>query len=310
MNIVFMGTSLFALPALESLYEHENVLAVYTKKDKPRNRGMKVIPGEIKAFAEEHNIPVRTPAKFNNEEINYLKHLAPDLIIVVSYGLKIPQDVLNIPKYGTINAHASLLPKYRGSSPINAAILNGEKESGVTIFFLNEDWDAGDILISEKIKIEDDETAESLWEKLRFLSAKLLIKAVQVLEKKVYKPVPQNHSDATFAYKIKKNDAEIDWSKSAQEIERMVRAYYSWPIAYTYLNGKVLKIHKADILEKDFDVSPGTVVRVNKKEGIIIACGKGALILKEIQLEGKKKIDVASFLNGYKLSEGDRIGIK
>ncbi|TYB30329.1 MAG: methionyl-tRNA formyltransferase [Candidatus Mcinerneyibacterium aminivorans] len=306
MNIVYMGNSGFAAPSLKKLNQEFNIQAVYTKPARRCGRGMNLKKGKIEKLANKFGIDIRTPHKFDEKEKNYLEKLNPDLIVVVCYGLKIPKYILDIPAYFTINAHASLLPEYRGASPINKVILEGEEKSGITVFKLNEKWDAGDIINKYEIDIEEDETAESLWEKLRHLAADALINSINNIKRGSYSLTPQDDSRATYAHKIRKKDAKIDWNKSVERIERMVRAYYSWPIAYTYLNGKRLKVYKVEIEKKDTNKENGKVVEINRDRGIGVSAEDGIVYLKEIQPAGKRKMNFQDFINGYDIKEGQK----
>ncbi len=309
MRLVFMGTSLFAEPSLRALDENHEVLAVYTAPEKPAGRGMKIKPGEVKDYADNAGIEVRMPLRLDNTETEYIKGLTPDVIVVVSYGLKIPAGILAIPPSGVINAHASLLPRHRGASPVNAAVIAGDRESGVSVFLLNEEWDAGDVILREKMTLDADETASSLWEKLRHLSAAALLKALESLEM-ADGGTPfekQDESKVTYAWKIKREDALIDWSEDAQSIERKIRGYYGWPVAYTYFEGRTLKIQQAACETKDSGAAPGTVVSADEN-GIHVACGKGVLRITRLQLQCKRAMDCRDFLNGNRIKKGAVLG--
>lgn len=308
MKIVFMGTSEFAVPSLKELNQNYDIKAVYTKKDKKSGRGMKLKEGKVKKAAKSLSIPVRTPTKLDKEEIEYINNLNVDLIAVICYGLKIPETILNLPKKFVINAHASLLPKYRGASPINKAVIEGDKKTGVTVFKLNRDWDAGDILFKYSLDITKKETASSLWERLRHLSAYALSDSIEKIKQNDYSLTPQDHEKATFAYKIDKDDVEIDWSKTVDKIEREIRGYFAWPIAFSFLEGKRLKIYSVKKEKKNMNKKPGEIVDINKNKGIGVAAGDGLIYLKEIKLAGKRKMNYKDFLNGYDLKEGVKLG--
>lgn len=304
MRLIFMGTSEFALPALERLAGEHEVAAVFTKADKPAHRGMKVKKGVIKAWAAEHGIPVFTPSRLETFEAARCREIAPDCIVVVSYGLKIPREILDIPPLGAVNAHASILPKYRGSSPVNAAVLNGEKKSGVTVFRLNEEWDAGDILLTKEITLDERETASSLWDKLRRLSAEALSETLNSMDE--ITPLPQEEGKATFAVKISKEDARISWESEALEIDRYVRGYFSWPGAFTTLEGKTVKILGGRPADEEHNAAPGTILGVDPDKGIKVACGKGVFYITELQMECKRAMSFKDFLNGCPLCAGER----
>lgn len=309
MNVIFMGTSLFALPVLEMLVrEKYNVVAVYTKPDKPHDRGMKVIEGEIKHYAVEQGLTVRTPDKLHAEEREMIASLHPDCIVVVSYGLKIPRSILDIPRFGAVNAHASLLPKYRGAAPIQAAILNGEKETGITVFRLTEEWDAGDVIAEDRLTIGEHERGGELWERLRHLAPVTMLKALQAFATNSAMCIPQDHTHATFAHKITKEDGHIHWDNSAVCIERLVRAYYPWPMAHTHLGKVFVKIHAVTYEATSRRERPGSVFAIDCEKGIGVVCGEGVLYISELQFEGKRKMHFRDFLNGHQLKPGDRFG--
>ncbi len=301
MNIVFMGTPDFAGESLKALYnEKYNISAVFTKPDMPVGRKHIMTPPEVKVIANELNIPVFQPTTLKDgEALKILQQLNPDLIVVVAYGKILPKEILDLPKYGCINVHASLLPKYRGASPIQWAIVSGEKVTGVSTMYLNEGMDTGDILLTEQTEIGENETAETLWDRLAVLGASLLIKTVKGLEENTITPIKQDETQATYAPIIKKSDGLIDWSKSAFEINCKIRGLHNWPVAFTKLGGKMLKIFSADILEKSGKA--GEVLE--SKNEFIVACGKNALKINELQLEGSKRMKTEDFLRGKKIDE-------
>lgn len=310
MRIVFMGTPDFSVPALQSIIENgHEVVAVVTQPDKPKGRGKAVLFPPVKERALEHNIPVYQPVKVREESyVNILKELKPDAIVVVAFGQILPKNILEIPKYGCINIHASLLPKYRGAAPIHWSIINGEVETGVTTMLMDVGLDTGDMLLREVCKIEKKETAGSLHDKLSEIGSKLIIETLKGLEAGTIKAEKQDDSQSTYVKTIEKSLGKIDFSKSAKAIECQIRGLNPWPSAYTYLDGKMLKIWDADVMDSstvDFDVdgSDGTILSV-EKNGILVKTGEGILTLKEIQLEGKKRMEVESFLRGYTIEKG------
>lgn len=308
MKIIFMGTPEFAVPSLKALTESEDeVIAVVCQPDKPVGRKRELHKPLTKQFAESRNISVLQPAKIRNNEkfLNELKQLAPDLICVAAYGKILPKEVLDLPVYGCINVHSSLLPKYRGAAPINWAIINGESRTGVTTMLMDEGMDTGDILLIEETNITADDTSETLTKRLSEIGAELLIKTIDELKQEGLNPIKQSDSEATLAPILKKEHGEIDWSKSATEIRNQIRGLLPWPVAYTNLNGKMLKIFSADVSEKSGD--PGVVLEASKSI-LRIACGSGSLDLKELQLEGNKKMEIRSFLAGRKIESGMRLG--
>ena len=309
MKIVFMGTPDFAVGALEALVEagHE-VVAVVTQPDKPKGRGKEMQQTPVKACALKHNIEVFQPVKIKTPEaVEVLKGYGADLFVVAAFGQILSKEILDMPKFGCVNIHASLLPKYRGAAPIQWAILDGEKETGVTIMQMNEGLDTGDMLTKVIVPIEDTDTGESLFEKLAEAGAKLLIETIPQIEAGTLHPEAQDDSLSTYAKMIKKEMGLIDWKKEAVVLERLVRGMNSWPSAYTHFNGKTLKVWEAGVELKEAKAEPGTVVEVTKNS-IKVRTGQDLLVLKQIQLEGKKRMDVASFLLGYKVEVGTVLG--
>ena len=301
MNIVFMGTPDFAEESLRALVgAGYNVTAVFTKPDMPVGRKHILTPPEVKVAAEELGIEVYQPNSLKNDEsYQILKELNPDLIVVVAYGKLLPKNILDLPKYGCINVHASLLPKYRGASPIQWSIVCGEEETGVSTMLLDEGMDTGDILLSSAVKIGERETAEELWNRLMVLGGELLVKTVEGLENGSIEPIPQNEAEATYATIIKKTDGMIDWSKSAFEIDCKIRGLHAWPVAYTKTDNKMLKIFFAEIIN-DVKEPFGKVLSGDKE--LVVACGEGALKITELQLEGSKRMKTEDFLRGKKIT--------
>ena len=309
MKIVFMGTPDFAVGALEALVEagHE-VVAVVTQPDKPKGRGKEMQQTPVKVCAIKHNIEVFQPVKIKTAEaVEVLKGYGADLFVVAAFGQILSKEILDMPKFGCVNIHASLLPKYRGAAPIQWAILDGEKETGVTIMQMNEGLDTGDMLTKVIVPIEDTDTGESLFDKLAEAGAKLLVETIPQIEAGTLNPEPQDDSLSTYAKMIKKEMGLIDWKKDAIVLERLVRGMNSWPSAYTHFNGKTLKIWEAGVEVSEEKAVPGTVVEVNKNS-IKVQTGQDLLVLKQIQLEGKKRMDVAAFLLGYKVEAGTVLG--
>ncbi|MDD5341188.1 MAG: methionyl-tRNA formyltransferase [Patescibacteria group bacterium] len=299
-KIIFMGTPDFGLPVLKYLIEQTNVVAAVTQPDKKVGRSQTLTPSPIKRFAIEKNIPVFQPeqVKANSEFIKQIKDLNPDLIVVVAYGFILPKAILGIPKFGAINIHASLLPKYRGASPIQSAILNGDEETGVSLMLLDEAMDHGPILAQKKVKILPYDDFESLHDKLAGLGSELLMETLPDYLAGKIQGKKQKDAEATYCQLIKKEDGKIDWNKPAIEIERQVRAFNPWPGAFTNWEGKNLKILKSEVHELE-QVSRvvGEVYEVNNV--LKVQCGRGQLELIELQLEGKNKMSAKEFLNGY-----------
>lgn len=300
-KIVFMGTPDFALPSLLSLIEDQEfeVMAVVTQEDKKIGRRQEIIPPPVKQLALKHNIPVFQPGKIkgNMEFSNLMKELKPDIFVVAAYGQILPGSLLEIPKHGAVNVHASLLPKYRGASPIEAALLNGDNETGVTIMKMTPELDAGDILDIAKLTIEPEDNAETLTVKLSILGGKILPYVLKDMAENAVHPIPQNESKATFCHKIQKNDGMADLhSLTAEEISNRVRAYTPWPSTFLIIEGKRLKLIEIDI-DRDSRLNPGEVEDIGKT-GVAIGTKHGAIIPKKVQLEGKKPMTIQEFLAG------------
>jgi len=309
MKVLFMGTPDFAVSTLNEIVSagHE-VIGVVTQPDKVKGRGGKVGFPEVKEVALKLNLPVYQPVKVKEPEfIVKVRELKPEVIVVAAFGQILPKEILDIPPYGCINVHASLLPKYRGAAPIQAAIINGEKETGVTIMHMDVGLDTGDIILQEKIPISEDETGGSLHDKLASLGAKLLVRALEQLKNGTALRIPQDNSQATYAKMLDKEMGNIDFTKPAQYIERLIRGLNPWPSAYTKLNGKTLKLWKAGVKEMASAAKPGEVVEVNK-DSIVVMTGKDALVIYELQLEGKKRLPAEEFLRGYRIENGIVLG--
>ena len=310
MRIVYMGTPDFAVPALEKIVEQGwDVPLVITKPDRPASRGHKIQQCEVKKRALALGLMVETPQKVKNnpELVAALKEIAPDFIVVAAYGKILPQEILDIPRYGCINIHGSLLPKYRGAAPIQRAVLNGEAESGITIMYMVEACDAGDILTQQSISLVH-KTSEQAFEELSLLGAQLLVDSLPKIASGQLDPTPQDASLATHAPMIEKSEGEIDWNKSAKSLESHVLGMYSWPIAYTFWQGENLKVHAAKALDEQTSASPGCVVS-SGKDGIAVACGDGGvLLLQRVQLPGGKAMDAGAFLLGHTVEKGMLLG--
>ena len=309
LRIVFMGTPAFACPSLQRLIERgDEILAVVTQPDRPKGRGQQLMPPPVKVMAEQHGIPVMQPPKVRVPEfIEIMKELSPDLIVVVAFGQILPKGLLDIPHYGCINVHASLLPRYRGAAPINWCIINGETETGVTTMQMDVGLDTGDMLIRTTIPIDPDEDASSLHDRLAVTGAETLAETLDLLADNKLHPEKQDDALSCYAPMLKKDDGRIDWIKGAESIRNMVRGMAPWPGAFTYLDGNTLKICHA-ALGRDSG-SPGTVLRV-ERSGLEVACGSGSIIIEELQLEGRKRLTAAQFLSGYIIEPGIVLGIK
>jgi methionyl-tRNA formyltransferase len=301
LRIIFMGTPEFAVPSLDLLYkEGYDIVGVVTAPDKPAGRGMKLSESEVKKYAVANNLKVFQPEKLKHPDfIEQLRELNADLQVVVAFRM-LPELVWNMPPLGTINLHASLLPQYRGAAPINWAIINGEKETGVTTFKLQHEIDTGNILLQEKIKITDDETAGSLHDKMKALGAKVLLRTVQQLHNGTFQEHPQRHSSKLCpAPKIFPEDCKINWNQEVAEINNFIRGLSPYPTAFTFLNGKKLKIFSAEIEQFSGLDIPGNFI-TDRKSYLKFAARDGYISVKELQLEGKKRMRVADFLRGWR----------
>ncbi len=307
MKVVFMGTPDFAVNTLAAIIEagHE-VAAVVTQPDKARGRSGELKMPPVKELAVEHNLKVYQPVKIKDSDMEeVLREINPDVIVVVAFGQILPKSILELPKYGCVNVHASLLPKYRGAAPIQWAVIDGEEYSGVTTMQMDVGVDTGDMLMVEKYKLAEDETGGSLFERLAVLGAKLLVKTLDGLENGTIIPVKQGEG-ATHAAKLDKQTGLIDFSKSAVEIERLIRGLNPWPSAYTGLNGKTIKIWKASV-DKDGKAGAGEIYSVDKNT-FSVGTAEGGLVISEVQLEGKKRMSVHDFLLGTNIETGTILG--
>lgn len=311
LKVLFMGTPDFAVPTLEALCNSDyEVIGVVTQPDKPKGRGKSVQMTPVKECALKYDIPVFQPIKIREEEnVAKLEELDIDFMVVVAFGQILPKSILDIPKYGCINVHSSLLPTYRGAAPIQWTIINGESKTGITTMFMDEGIDTGDILLQEETPIYDDETGGSLHDRLADMGAKLLIKTLDGLKAGTIKRIKQDDSKSNYVGMLNKNMGKMDFTKSALELERLVRGLNPWPSAYTSLKGKMFKIWEAKAIEdadKYQDVQGGTIVEINKSS-IIVKTSKGLLELFEVQLEGKKRMLVEDFLRGYQVKVGEQL---
>ena len=337
MRIVFMGTPDFAKESLEALYNNNyEILAVVTNPDKPKGRGMKMISSPVKEFAEEKKLKILQPLKVKNNEkfINEIKDLKPDLLCVVAYGKILPKELLEIPKYGAINVHGSLLPKYRGAAPIQWAVLNGDKETGITTMFMDEGMDTGDMILKEKVEIGENETTGELWDRLSKTGAKLLVKTVEKIDSIKNKEiknleeikdligVEKQGNEYTLAPMLNKDMAKIDWKKDSKQIKNLVRGLNPIMGAYCFLKDKKIKIWKVqEISLKDLKIKynipkeeeekikkaeAGTIIIADTKKGLFVKTSEGMTEILELQGENAKKMDSKSFLNGNKIHVGEK----
>jgi len=305
MKIIFMGTPDFAVGTLKALIESEHeVCAVVTQPDKQKGRGKVLQATPVKEIAAEAGIPVYQPRRVKEPEfLQVLDEIRADVIVVVAFGQIIPKEMLNMKPYGCINVHASLLPKYRGAAPIQWAVIQGEKESGVTTMQMDEGLDTGDMLLQAVIPLEKKETGGSLYDKLKQEGAELLMQTLEGLQNGSIMARKQGETTTEYAKMLKKEMGLIDWNKDAIEIERLIRGLNPWPSAFTHFNGKTLKIWQADVMEGKTGKQPGTIMGIFK-DSIQVQTGNGVLSLRELQIEGKKRMDAGAFLRGYQIKEG------
>ncbi len=306
-----MGTPDIAVPTLHALREagHE-VCLVITQPDRPRGRGRKCVPCAVKCAAEEAGLPITQPERVGEEECcALLRRLQPDAFVVVAFGQILPPEVLAIPRLGSINVHFSLLPKYRGAAPVERALMAGETKTGVTIMLMDEGMDTGPILAAREVEIGEEETAGELKERLAELGAPLLVETLEAFAAGKITPQPQDHEAATYARRIKKEEAEIDWARPAREIFNLVRAMNPAPGAYTWFRGKQLKIWRARVAQESAQAEgiPGTVTEASKC-GILTKTGRGLLRLEEVQVESRGRVTGAEFVNGYRVARGEVLG--
>ena len=309
MKIVFMGTPDFSVETLKQILAagHE-VSLVVTQPDRPRGRGKKPSFSPVKEYAMEQNIPCFQPEKIRDEScMEILQKEQADIFVVVAFGQILPQRILDIPKYGCMNVHASLLPKYRGAAPIQWSVINGDAETGVTTMRMDAGMDTGDILLQERIAIAPDETGGSLFDKLAVAGGALCVKTLAQIADGTIESIPQDHEAATYTRMISKQDGEIDFTLPAERIECLIRGMNPWPSAFTRIGNKMLKIWEADVIAQNDAHQPGEIFDVTK-DAFCVAAGDGALKILSLQLEGKKRMNTADFLRGYTLANGDCLG--
>ncbi len=303
MRIVFMGTPEYGVPSLKAILSagHE-VIGVFTQPDKPKGRGNKVEFSPVKQCAVEHGIPVFQPKRIRVDGVEDLRALAPDLCVTAAFGQILSEEVLGIPRFGTVNVHASLLPKYRGSSPINWCIMQGEKVTGVTTMMTDKGIDTGDILMSRAVDILPEETAGELTVRMADVGAELLAETLAKLEKGTCPRVPQDHTQMSYFPMLKKELGALNWQKSAEALANCVRGLSPWPGAYFTLQGEIIKVWSVAAVAGDADKTPGTVLCAGPKEGFVVQCAEGTLCIKEIQAPGGKRMDARDYLRGHPLT--------
>lgn len=310
MNIVFMGTPDFAVPALLKLHEKYGVASVFTQPDRPKGRGKKLAFSSVKEAALKNNIPVFQPERLRKDEdaINYLKNADLDFIVVAAYGQILSEEILNIPKYGCINIHASLLPKYRGAAPINWAIINGETETGNTTMLMNKGVDTGDILLSNKFEIKPEMNAEDLHDVLMENGGEIIIETIEGIIAGTIIPKKQDDKLSSYASMLNKQIALIDWNKTSKQICNLVRGLNPWPVAFTKYNGTNMKIFKAHIVNEKCNEQPGKILSVDKT-GIKVKTGDGIIVIEEIQFPGSRAMRVSEFIKGNNIDEKIVLGL-
>lgn len=303
MNIVFMGTPDFAVPSLQRMIKEYNVTAILTQPDKPKGRGKKMAYSAVKEEGLKHEIPIYQPIKLKDDRdlIEKLKELKPDFIIVVAFGQILTKEVLDIPKYGCINLHASLLPMYRGAAPLNWAIINGEKISGNTTMLMDVGLDTGDMILKDEVEIPNNMTTGELHDILMVRGADLLVKSIEGISKGDI--VPEKQGNETFYAKmLDKNIANIDWNKSAEEIHNLVRGLNPWPIAYTDYKNERMKIYETEVLKEKSNKEPGTIIGVSKN-GVKVSCNEDVLLIKRVQFPNGKPLTIEQYINGHEIEE-------
>ncbi len=298
LKVIFMGTPVFCVPILEELIKETNVVAVVTQPDKEVGRKREISFSPIKKVAIKNNIKVLQPVKIK-EEYEDVTSLNPDIIITCAYGQIVPLAILNCPKYGCINVHASLLPKLRGGAPIHKAIINGYDKTGITIMYMDKGMDTGDMIAKEEVKIEDNDTAESLHDKLSTISVPLLMKTLPSIINGTNKREKQNDADATYAYNVSREEEHVSFDKSSKDVYNQIRGLNSWPGAYAVLDDKNIKLWSSSITNNKYDKTPGTIINLDKN-GLCVATKDGSVLIKELQIPGKKKMNIKDFINGNK----------
>lgn len=309
MKIVFMGTPDIAVGCLQTIIDEKHeILGVVTQPDKPVGRGKKLGMPPVKELALKYDLPVYQPVKSRDEEfVNILRELNPDLIVVVAFGQILPKSILDIPKLGCINVHVSLLPKYRGAAPINWVIINGEKKTGVTTMYMDEGLDTGDMILTSEFDLDNEITAGELHDKMAVIGAQTLKETIYLIEKGEAPRIPQNHDEFTYAPIMNKSLGNIDWNKSANDIHNLVRGVNPWPSAYTIYNNSTMKVWKTEVLNEISNKIPGTILSVDK-DGIRVSTKDNVILVKEIQMPGKKRVLVSEYIKGNSIETNVLLG--
>ena len=304
MKIVFMGTPEFAVPTLDAIVKKHEVLAVFTQPDKPKGRGKKMLFSAVKEKALEYGLEVYQPIKVKEPEfVEILKNFAPDVIVVVAFGQILSEEILNIPKYGCINVHGSILPEYRGAAPIQWSIIDGKEYGGVTTMYMAKGLDSGDMILKAKEKITENDTYGSLYDRLSVIGADLLIETLELIENGTAPMVPQNNDEATLAPMITREMEHIDWTKKGIDVVNLIKGLNPQPVAYTLLNGEKLKIWFVEEEKQNYNGVPGEIVDVRKKDFVVMS-GEGAVAVKEVQAQGGKKMTADAYMRGHAIEKG------
>ena len=304
MKIVFMGTPEFAVPTLDAIVKKHEVLAVFTQPDKPKGRGKKMLFSAVKEKALEYGLEVYQPLKVKEPEfVEIIKNFAPDVIVVVAFGQILSEEILNIPKYGCINVHGSILPEYRGAAPIQWSIIDGREYGGVTTMYMAKGLDSGDMILKAKDKITENDTYGSLYDRLSVIGADLLIETLELIENGTAPRVPQNNDEATLAPMITREMEHIDWTKKVIDVVNLIKGLNPQPVAYTLLNGEKLKIWFAEEEKQNYNGVPGEIVDVRKKDFVVMS-GEGAVAVKEVQAQGGKKMTADAYMRGHAIEKG------
>ncbi|MDQ7819827.1 MAG: methionyl-tRNA formyltransferase [Armatimonadota bacterium] len=307
LRVVFFGTPQFAVPSLQALAAEAHVAVVVTQPDRPRGRGRVVEPPPVARAARDLGLPVMQPVRLRDPQVvERLRTAGADLHVTVAYGRIIPPEILALPPRGSINVHPSLLPRHRGASPIQAALLAGDAETGVTVLYQTPEMDAGDIILQRRVPIAPDDTARTLEARLAREAAEALVEAVRLIAAGTAPRRPQDPAAATYAGKLRKEDGRVEWTRPAVELARLVRAMDPWPSAFTWHRGRLLKIWRAQPVEASGP--PGTVVEVRPGDGIVVACGQGGLLITEVQPEGRRRMTADEYVRGSRLAAGERLG--
>ena len=303
LKTIFMGTPEFSIPSLEVVNKYTDLKLIFTKEDKPNSRGNKITYSPVKNYALENNISILQPSRMRDEEvISEIKKINPDLIVVVAYGKIIPKEIIEIPKYGIINVHSSLLPKYRGASPIHSAIINGDIETGVSIMYIEETLDSGDVILKEYCSIEEEDTLGTLHDKLKEIGAKGLEKAINLIENGKVTSEKQDESLVTFVKPISKDEEVIDWSETKENIYNRIRGLNPFPGALSYYNNEIIKVYTSEKIDKEYDGEYGEIVEILNKKGPVVKVKNGGIILKEVKFQGKKNQSGIDIINGRKMA--------